>query len=238
MSDAACVLLFIKVPQPGKVKTRLAKDLGTAHATRLYECFVLDTLQNLRQLNAQLIVCYAGSEPAIKTWLTQPDLIFQAQQGEDLSAKLRFAFEQAFELGYTQAIALGSDSPDLPISYLQQAITALSGETVVIGPAADGGYYAIGFSQQGFVPQVFEQIAWSTSTVYAETLAHLQTRAVYALPLWFDVDTLTDLQHLHTRLQATAVDCYTSRYLNQHWQSFAEACGQSQSNLLTPKPDD
>ncbi len=223
VSDHVCILLFVKVPQPGKVKTRLAESLGAIHATRLYECFVLDTLQSLRQLNAQLMVCYAGSETAIKTWLAEPDLMFQAQQGQNLGAKLHFAFEQAFQLGYRKAIALGSDSPDLPISYLQQAITALSGETVVIGPAADGGYYAIGFTHAGFVPQVFEQIAWSTPTVYAETLAHLQTRPVYSLPLWFDVDTWTDLQHLHTRLQATGVDCHTWRYLSQYWQSFAEA---------------
>jgi uncharacterized protein len=220
VSDFACVLLFVKAPQPGQVKTRLAKRIGVVHATRLYECFVSDTLQNLRQLNLQLLVCYTpvSSEVAVKNWLIeqQPDMIFQAQQGEDLGAKLHHAFAQAFQLGYRQAIALGSDSPDLPIAYLQQAIMALNGETVVIGPAADGGYYTIGFTQAGFLPQVFEQIAWSTATVYAETLARLKNQPVYSLPTWFDVDTLADLKNLYERLQTNETDCQTLRYLNQH----------------------
>ncbi len=222
MSDSVCILLFVKAPQPGKVKTRLAKSIGVVHATRLYECFVSDTLQNLRQLNAQVLVYYTpvDSEAAVKTWLAEqlPGLMFQAQQGQDLGAKLHHAFAQAFQLGYAKAIALGSDSPDLPIDFLQQAIIALTGETVVIGPAADGGYYTIGFTQLGFLPQVFEQIAWSTSTVYAETLTHLKTRPVYSLPTWFDIDTLVDLKALQMRLQTTEVACQTLRYLNQYQQ--------------------
>jgi uncharacterized protein len=222
VSDSACILLFVKAPQPGQVKTRLAKSIGVVHATRLYECFVSDTLQTLRQLNAQLLVCYTpvSSEAIVKAWLAeqQPDLMFQAQQGEDLGAKLHYAFAQAFQLGYRKAIALGSDSPDLPIAYLQAAIMALNGETVVIGPAADGGYYTIGFTQAGFLPQVFEQIAWSTATVYAETLARLENQPAYSLPTWFDVDTLADLTDLYGRLQTSETDCQTLRYLNQHQQ--------------------
>jgi uncharacterized protein len=222
VSDSACVLLFVKAPQPGQVKTRLAKSIGVIHATRLYECFVSDTLQNLRQLNAQLFVYYTpvSSEAIVKTWLAeqQPDLIFQAQQGKDLGAKLHHAFAQAFQLGYRKAIAIGSDSPDLPIAYLQAAIMALAGKTIAIGPAADGGYYTIGFTKTGFLPHVFEQIAWSTASVYAQTLAHLSDRPVYSLPVWFDVDTLADLKDLYGRLQTNETDCQTLRYLNHHQQ--------------------
>jgi hypothetical protein len=109
-----------------------------------------------------------------------------------------------------------------------KAFTALQTQEVVLGPAADGGYYLIGFRDTSFTPSVFEEIHWSTPTVLAETMTKIKkaNRTVNLLPVWSDVDTIADLRNLVVRSKNTAFKfSRTITYLRQHDINLEDANG-------------
>lgn len=218
--DDCCVLLFVKYPEKEQVKHRLAVGLSEEIAVELYRNFVLDTLSMLEGLSLSFYICFYPSTDQKKffTWLgTQ--YLFLPQEGADLGKRMRSCFKRAFALGFHRVVLIGSDSPDLPAEYLLEAFNGLKTKNVVLGPAADGGYYLIGFRNTTFTPSVFEKIHWSTSTVLAETMAIIKTanRSIHLLPSWSDVDTIDDLKRLVVRSKNTAFkSSRTITYLRQH----------------------
>ena len=213
------ILFFVKLPRPGTVKTRLGKTIGDDAATQLYDCFVQDLRVTLRQLGITPLIFFAPADQglAVEQWLGsgQP---YYPQAGDDLGERMALAFEHGFQRGYKRLLIVGSDSPDLPLNYLQDALQALAHHQMVIGPSQDGGYYALGFTQTNYVPQVFTDIPWSTSTVFAETLQILQQspHPIYQLPGWYDVDTVEDLWQLYQRNQGCQPRSLSMQYLDQH----------------------
>jgi hypothetical protein len=201
-----CVLFFVKSPFSAPVKTRLADEIGTDTAVELYKCFVQDLLITLRPHYKNLRICFHPPEDyeQISKWLGN-EYTYLPQQGRDLGERMKNAFTRAFENNCTHAILLGSDSPDLPPDILNQAFQSLHTHDCVIGPASDGGYYLIGFSQDGFLPEIFEEISWSSDRVLARTIAIFKQRnqSVHLLPQWHDIDTLKDLKSLITRNENT-----------------------------------
>jgi rSAM/selenodomain-associated transferase 1 len=125
--------------------------------------------------------------------------------GTDLGSALHGAFEQAFTDGAQRVLIISTDSPDMPASFLNDAYMALHDHDLVLGPSKDGGYYLIGLTR----PQVrlFEHITWSTDVVYAQTLERAAEAAlrVYALPLWYDIDTFAELRLLTRNLDRLPV---------------------------------
>lgn len=219
MTSSACILFFVKIPRPGQVKTRLAKTIGTHHATQIYQCFVQDIWQQLQSLAAEPLVFYAPTtEKDSLRWLNIFPRYYP-QQGDNLGQRMMHACLQAFNLGFEQALIIGSDSPDLPPMFLVEALRAIAQDTVAIGPTADGGYYTLGLSQAEFLPEIFQAIPWSTATVLAKTLEVLQhhQKKVHRLPLWFDIDTWEDLEAFYYRNQISELAPYTMQYLTQHW---------------------
>jgi hypothetical protein len=108
------------------------------------------------------------------------------------------AFRKAFDTGFKRVVLVGSDIPDLPLEVIEEAFISLKEGDATIGPAYDGGYYLIGFKEKTFSPQVFEGLAWSTATVFAETMKVLKQfdQRVHTLKLLRDIDTIEDLRHL------------------------------------------
>jgi rSAM/selenodomain-associated transferase 1 len=133
---------------------------------------------------------------------------YRPQTGKNLGERLKNAFDNAFEEGFSKVVAIGSDSPDLPVHYLKESFEVLQAHDAVIGPANDGGYYLIGFSKEGFIPEAFDNISWSTDSVFEQTVSILKRhgRNVYLLPLWHDVDTIADLKSLLFRTRNTAFE--------------------------------
>lgn len=195
-----CILIFVKVPGTSPVKSRLARTVGETHATALYRCFVADWLDRLRQLPADRLVFYAPAGADVAAWLGPEERYYPQSEG-DLGQRMAAAFQIAFRQGYRRSLVVGSDSPDLPLDILQEGFAALEWCHGVLGPTEDGGYYTLGFSVQHFTTVVFEQIAWSTSTVLETTLARFAgcDRTVHQLPLWSDIDTLEDLLTYYQR---------------------------------------
>ncbi len=230
-----CLLMFVKAPYPGKVKTRLGRAIGYQRAADLYTCFAQDILATVCQLPAKPLIFFApnDAQSQISEWLK--DQQYYPQQGETLGDRLSHAFAHCFKLGYKNTIVVGSDSPDLPLSYLHTALQELARGKVVLGPSEDGGYYALGFTQENYCPQVFQGIAWSTEKVRSQTLAILedQARDVYELPTWYDVDTLNELQRFYTQNQHQqnqpnqpnqGRESHSMAYLSQHQHDIFERC--------------
>jgi len=191
-----CVLFFVKWPEKGKVKTRLAREIGSEHAVNLYRCFILDLADKLKKLSQDVILCYSpqNANAMFRSWLGDQFAYFPQPDG-DLGMRMKKSFDQAFENGYKQAVLIGSDCPDLPEEFLKQAFTELKHADAVIGPAVDGGYWLIGFQSRSFYPHVFEGVSWSMETVFAETMKKFSQKKINAavLPKWMDIDTITSL---------------------------------------------
>ncbi|MHA2177857.1 MAG: TIGR04282 family arsenosugar biosynthesis glycosyltransferase [Candidatus Thorarchaeota archaeon] len=193
---------MMKYPEVGKVKARLAQSIGEEAATGLYRAFIQDTVTTVQSLDIPFYIAVHPPESQDKfaQWLGPTYQIFH-QQGIDLGKRLQNGFETMFLKGYQQVIALASDSPDLPIEILQTAVSTLQTNKAVIGPASDGGYYLIGFSHDLFIPDIFEEISWSTETVFRDTLARIEsvTSQFHVLPEWADIDTKSNLMEFYEK---------------------------------------
>ncbi len=205
-SDDKCVMLFVKFPASGQVKSRLGAELGEETAAELYDKFVRDELEMLEQVEADVMVCFdpVSEEGRYVEWLGA-DLEFAAQQGDDLGERMERAFLTAFAEGYEQAVLIGSDIPDIPVEAIRDAFGDLKDNDAVIGPSGDGGYYLIGFSEESFCADIFSGIAWSTERVLDDTMATLQAsgKSVSVLGMLRDVDTLEDLRGLLRRSEGS-----------------------------------
>ena len=201
-----CILFFVKYPVPGKVKTRLAEQIGAGAATGLYKNFVADILATLKSLDLNLKIVFEppDSKGQFQQWLGK-EYSYIAQAGQDLGQRMKHAFLQAFSERFNRVVAIGSDSPDLPTEYLDLAFGALDTNDVVIGPSSDGGYYLIGFTRGSFSPEAFERIIWSSDEVYDQTVNILKQHRqnLFLLPQWYDVDTLADMEEFVFRNKNT-----------------------------------
>jgi rSAM/selenodomain-associated transferase 1 len=190
----------MKYPEVGKVKMRLAESVGENAAADLYRSFIQDTLTTVQSLNIPYHIAVHPPESIeqFQQWLG-PSYQFLQQKGMNLGERLQNGFLTMFQKGYRQVIALASDCPDLPLEIVQNAVSSLQTHKVVIGPASDGGYYLIGFSNDFFIREVFEDISWSTETVFQETLSRIEsvTNLVHILPKWSDIDTRSDLMQFY-----------------------------------------
>jgi rSAM/selenodomain-associated transferase 1 len=197
--DDRCLLFFVKNPERGKVKSRLAAVIGGDSAVRLYKNLVAQMLSTLKEGTFPTYICFfpKNAEKSTKNWLGR-EYRYMPQNGRDLGERMRNGFIEAFEMAFKRVVLIGSDIPDLPLEFIEEAFIRLNKNDVVIGPAFDGGYYLIGFKDKTFFPQLFEGIAWGRKTVFDETMKKLKRsrRAVHTLPYQRDIDTAKDLKYL------------------------------------------
>jgi rSAM/selenodomain-associated transferase 1 len=202
-----CLIFFVKYPVSGKVKTRLCARLSGEIVVGLYKSFVLDILSTLQGLDLPLrIFFYPDSAgPELTEWLGE-QYSYVPQRGLDLGRRMQNAFEDVFDEGFDTGILIGSDLPDLPKRFVELAADALDTHAAVIGPSSDGGYYLIGFTKAGLLPEAFENVSWSTDSVFDQTASILRQskRKTHLLPNWHDVDTIADLKSLWSRNKNTA----------------------------------
>ena len=209
MENPPLILLFVKAPLPGQVKTRLAASLGEDATLQLYRRFAQDILTAIDGAGIAVQVHYtpADARKAVAAWLGQ-ERQYAPQEGADLGSRMENAFRRAFAEGSPRAVLIGSDLPDLPGDLLTEAFRSLDNNDAVIGPAKDGGYYLIGFRRDTFLPAIFPGMAWGTNRVYSVTLERFtQARyRVHSLREWQDVDTVEDLKTLRARARGTAFE--------------------------------
>ncbi len=203
-----CALaVMAKAPRPGKVKTRLSPPLTPDQAAAINICFLRDTTENIAAVNATSrsagIISYTPiGDEALFDNLLPADFALIPQRGDGFGERLLATAVDLLACGYGNVCLIDSDSPTVPAAALHQAIDELGrpGDRVVLGPAHDGGYYLIGLKRAH--ARLFTNITWSTSTVFAETLAAAKTAKLEAviLPLWYDVDDAATLQILTAEL--------------------------------------
>jgi rSAM/selenodomain-associated transferase 1 len=194
----ARLIVFVKAPRPGFVKTRLATTVGPETAAEAYTALVETLIARLDGLSAiELKFSPLGAEAEIEPWL-RPQWTASPQAEGDLAERLIGAFKDAFDAGHRRVVIIGSDCPYITPDDLRDAFQQLTNHDVVLGPASDGGYWLIGLRQPQ--PTLFKDIAWSTATVFQETLAAAAAAdlRVTRLRELSDVDTLADLLHFNS----------------------------------------
>ena len=200
------LIIFAREPIPGAVKTRLAAAVGEHVAAELYETMLLDVLKTTRQLNGvETVVFWACEEESLPLLAERYRCCARRQSQGDLGQRMQAAFEEMFANGCELCCIIGSDAPDLPLSYIQEAYQLLAAQQtdVVFGPSRDGGYYLLGLRQVW--PQLFTDIPWSTVDVLEQSLVAARDSGVTAalLPEWQDIDTVEDLHAFQERTRLT-----------------------------------
>ncbi len=211
--DRIAIAVMAKVPQAGKVKTRLVPPLTAEEASGLHAALLRDVGAGLAEVctdtRVQGFIIYspADCEKALKGVVPRGIPLFP-QRGERLEERMLHAAEDLFSRGYTGVCLLNADSPTLPRAFLRQAANALisPGERIVLGPAEDGGYYLIGMKQVH--ARLFEEIDWSTAKVFAQTLERAAEigLAVLRLAARYDVDDASALRRLCEELFSTGTN--------------------------------
>ena len=189
------MIVFAKVPRPGRVKTRLAAAIGDDAAASLYRDLGRRVLDGVRGGPYRLSVYIdpANELAAARDWLGEAGVVFRPQEGEDLGERLADAFRRELERA-RHVCAIGTDAPAVDGRVAERAFAELAGNDLVLGPALDGGYYLIG--ARGHWPELFRGVPWSTEDVLTATLARasalgLRTAILDPLP---DIDTVEDLE--------------------------------------------
>jgi uncharacterized protein len=198
--------VMAKAPLAGQVKTRLLPPLTAQEAAELSRALLVDQLDQLQELDAtDFYLFFAPNEALLlMTELAPPCFCLLPQPEGDLGERMAGVFAELFHMGHKNVILIGSDLPPVPLRYFAEAYAFLttSNRRVVLGPSRDGGYYLVGANQP--TPEIFQSMSWSHSQVLAQTrdkLACLQIDC-HLLPPWFDIDTVHDLRHLESVLDA------------------------------------
>ena len=188
------LIFFVKAPILGKVKTRLAKQIGEHRALEFYEECVRNLINLPLPLMCDAFIAYdtPKQEDPLPSYLQSFPLFFQ--EGEYLGERMSRAFEHLFALGYKRVVLAGSDIPELDAKILGHAMNALSTNDAILSPTFDGGYYLIGFHAHTFRKEAFEGIVYSQKDVFEKTKAKLKGALLTHGKMLRDVDTLEDLK--------------------------------------------
>ena len=201
VGEADRLIVFVKYPGRGAVKTRLARRIGRETAVEVYRCFVADTVAMAREAGFRPWVFFhpRAARRAMIEWLG-PDLAYEPQKGRDLGERMCGAFQRAFR-ECRRAVLVGSDTPDLPPAVVREAFHGLERHDAVLGPAFDGGYYLIGLTSAGLLPALFQGLAWGGALVFERTRQLLEEKGLsfHLLPPWGDIDEYEDLASLLDR---------------------------------------
>ena len=192
------IIIFVRNPELGKVKTRLANEVGDEQALQVYKELLQHTHKITSDLDCAKFVYYADSIAENDLWESS---LFgkKVQEGESLGDRMMLAFFELFQQGYSKIVIIGSDCPELTGFIIEDAFDKLDSSDVVIGPSSDGGYYLLGLTQ--LVPELFKNKQWSTNTVLADTIQDTVSlrKSCSFLTELSDIDTAEDL-HLYQQM--------------------------------------
>lgn len=186
------LIIFLKYPELGRSKTRLAATIGNDNALKVYKELLAHTNLISKELNCDKYLFYDKVTANKMPW---GDDIYQTayQLQSDLGGRMQNAFETLFAKGYERIIIIGSDCYDLTQQIIEEAFEKLEDKEVVIGPAKDGGYYLLGLKK--LIPQLFTDVAWSTDEVFSSTTKTLDSLSLgyNTTAILSDIDVYEDL---------------------------------------------
>ncbi|MEM9483490.1 MAG: TIGR04282 family arsenosugar biosynthesis glycosyltransferase [Cyanobacteria bacterium P01_F01_bin.116] len=198
MDIKSCLMLFTRYPEAGNTKTRLIPHLGAVKAAELQRWMTASMVREMAALGPEIdrqIHFSGGCRSQMQDWLGR-QFTYLPQVAGSLGHRLHQAFLENFCAGKAAVIAIGSDCPGLSLRHFEQALGRLKTHDVVLGPAADGGYYLIGLRQPQ--AQLFETIPWGTGEVFERTvaIANRLNLSIATLEQLRDVDRPEDLEIL------------------------------------------
>ncbi len=187
------LIIFVRHPELGKVKTRLAKVIGDEKTLTVYGLLLKHTRKATQALNCRKFVYYAGIVPEHDQW-DLPGYTKRQQFGADLGERMFNAFTELFNQGFKRIMIIGSDCYQLRSAHLDAAAKALEKNDAVIGPTFDGGYYLLGMNM--LVPGIFADKSWSTGEVAEQTIKTITRHdlSYHVLVKLHDVDEAADLE--------------------------------------------
>ena len=192
MQGDELLVVFLKAPTPGRVKTRIGRVLGNEAACKIYRLLVERLLSRLELFEqVELRVSPDRPERALTEWL-RPGWRMRGQGSGSLGQRLARAFAEGFSKGRKKIMAIGSDCPYVRSVHLTKGFRRLGANPVVLGPTVDGGYWSIGMTRHR--PELFEGIDWSTSRVLAQTRRRLDD--LNLVPAW--LETLEDIDDVES----------------------------------------
>ena len=199
------LIIFVRKPELGKVKTRLAATMGEEKALAVYRKLLEHTHHISEEVKAEKFVFYFDEIEENDLW-SVGNFNKRQQSSGDLGEKMQDAFSTLFSEGYNDIAIIGSDCYELTTAIIEDAFEMVKQNDLVIGPANDGGYYLLGMKK--LYPQLFNNVQWSTEKVLAQTLAASTSAGLLycLLPQLTDIDIEADLnsmQHLFSRNVAT-----------------------------------
>ncbi len=171
------LIIFVKYPEKGKVKTRLAKKTGEAKATGIYSIvakYIIDKFSGPDFYKTYIYYSPPQREKELKDWLLNPEVQYFPQKGNSLGERVSDALQNTIKKGAKNIVIIGTDCIDITVKDIQTTFEKLSRNTsqIVIGPARDGGYYLIGLN--AFRKELFEDIDWSTEKVLPQTIEKIK----------------------------------------------------------------
>ena len=180
------LIIFIKNPELGKAKTRIAKTMGDEKALSIYKELLQHTLDTTLKVDCHRNLFYSAHVNKEDQW-SEKDFLKQLQIEGGLGDKIRDAFQRVMKTA-DSCLIIGSDCGDMSEDILNQAFTALQSHDVVLGPTFDGGYYLLGVSKPDL--ELFDGVAWSTETVYDQTIEKVKAAnaTYFELPKLHDID--------------------------------------------------
>lgn len=193
----ASLIVFLRYPQVGKVKTRLAETTTKEFALHFYkECAtkLISEIKRMSKINKYIFYSEKKEKEIVKKWLGGK-FFYLHQEGDDLGLRMKNAFQQVFSHAAEKVVIVGTDIPDLNRGIIEQAIARLDKNDIVIGPSKDGGYYLLGVKKM--YSALFEDIEFSTHSVLSETISKIEKLGLrYSLlPQLQDIDTEDELVH-------------------------------------------
>lgn len=206
------IIIFIKNPQLGKVKTRLAATVGDVRALEIYHILMQHTKAVTNDLSTEKYLFYSAFVDEQDIWENEKYHKSLQYEGQDLGMKMAVAFTETFQKNHSKVLIIGSDCLELNQEIIKKGYEQLSHNEVVIGPANDGGYYLIGFNfnrigvrAEKVLKEFFVDKEWSHERVFQEAIevCQQQNLGYFELPTLTDVDEEKDYlktQHLAMRL--------------------------------------
>lgn len=185
------LIVFCKNPELGKVKTRLAKAIGSAKALIIYQKLLEHTAHCVEHTPIKTAIFYSESLVKEDVWNNSADYK-EVQSAGDLGMRMAAAFQWGFDRDFGPIVLIGSDLWTLTPRHLQDAFIQLTTHEVVLGPATDGGYYLIGIQQ--FQGRLFKNMPWSTPELWSKTLDVLKDKTLAILEEQNDIDEESDLR--------------------------------------------
>lgn len=187
----SALIIFTRNPELGKVKTRLAADVGDEAALNIYKFLIRHSIDITKEIRVDKYVYYSDSIGLHDLW---DETIYRKrlQSGTDLGIRMQLAFHDLFTEGYEHVIIMGTDMYDLSKDEIETAFNALQTNDIVIGPAADGGYYLLGMNT--LKTEIFINKKWGEASVLDQTLKDLTSMKVKLLSEKNDVDYFEDIK--------------------------------------------